>query len=181
MTYRGRGRGTRRWHGALLTLALTMAFEPGKAVAAPVTVLVYAVENGGDPAGTANTASASKTVGDLGSDALVFVTAFGQAHYGGPLTGSGIRVSIVRDRFPVVQDDMFEGQSIEMTYRASVTHVCLLPQGKTVEFTGRTAPLGPLGSNNNRTAVRLEVVAIAAQVSPDSRVETCDARLDDRP
>lgn len=157
--------------------AFCLAAWTSPAAAQPATLLFYEVARGGNANAASKTnvadAAPTQTLGGFASDALVFANASGEAHYAGPLTGSGIRVSIVRDRYPIVEDDMFEGQSINMTYRASVSHVCLLPAGKTITLIGRTEPLGPLGSNNDRTAVRLEVTAIAVR-GGDVRANSCN-------
>jgi hypothetical protein len=160
----------------LAGLGALAACNPSIAAAQSATVLLYEVADNNTNS-TANFAEAQQIVPVLPRDALVFVNASGGATYAGPLTGAGIRVSIRYGNSNIVtEDDMFEGQSINMTYRASVSHVCLLPQGATATFTAwteRLGPLNPAGTNaNTETKARLEVVAIAASFPGPAR-RTC--------
>lgn len=141
-------------------LAAVAGSWPMPAAAEPATVLLAAVATN-NPNSTPSFAEARLDIGGFETDALVFVTASGRADYAGALTGTGIRVSI-RHGAVVVEDDMFEGQSINMTYRASVSHICLLPRGGQARLLGWTEALGP-GTNNTQAGMRLEVVVIAAE------------------
>jgi hypothetical protein len=155
--------------------AVLIAGLPGPAAAEPATVLAYEVgDQVGNTNSNANFAEAKLDV-DLPRDALIFVNASGGASYSGPLTGAGIRVSIrYGTKAIVTEDDSFEGQSLNMSYRASASHVCLLPQGRKATFTAWTERLGPVGAGggNTGTTVRLELVAIAADLPGPPR-RTC--------
>ena len=150
----------------LIGMAALLACCPNPAAADPATVLAYVVEGNG-PNSTPNFAEATIELGGLGRDALVFVNASGAAGYKGQVTGAGIRVSIRYGKSDIVtEDDAFEGESLDMTYRASTSHICLLPHDQKATFIAWTERLGGVGpgGGNSGTTVRLEAVAVAADL-----------------
>jgi hypothetical protein len=139
-------------------LAVALACWPVPAAAEPATVLMDRVER----ANGTNSASAQLVVGGFDTNVVVFVSASGSARYNNALGGAGIVVSIDDGRDNLVWDDSFEGQSINMIYRASVSRTFVLRRGDRVALAGRTEPLGSQALSNQEARVRLEVVVIAA-------------------
>lgn len=103
-------------------------------------------------------------VGAFDTKAVVFVTASGKATNHDVPGAAGILVSIIEDTHDIaVRDDSFEAQSLNQRYRAAVSRVIVLPAGEHLVINGRVDPLGVSPSFNQNSALRLEVVAIAAE------------------
>lgn len=142
----------------LAALAAIFACWPSIAATEPVDVLHNEVQNG---SGTNDASAVVYLPGFPTTNALVFVTASGRATYTGPTGGAGIVVSI-RAGEVRIDDQSSEGQSINMIYRAAASHVFLLPRNTAIRIIGQTEAYGSQSSANQGSAVRLEVVAIAA-------------------
>ena len=148
----------RRPRPGLAALAAIFACWPTIAAAEPVDVLHNETKS---DSGTTEAQAVIYLPGFPATNALVFVTASGQAIYTGPTGSSGIVVSIQAGDVRI-DDQSSEGQSINITYRAAASHVFVLPRNTPIRIVGRTEAYGSQSSANQGSIVRLEVIAIAA-------------------
>ena len=109
-----------------------------------------------------NMATTALTIGPFATNAVVMVTASGQARYLGPARNTGILVSILTPS-AVAQDDSFEALSVSMVYRAATSYNFVLPSGTTRTITARTDHLGFGSAFNTATSVRMTAIALAAR------------------
>jgi len=149
---------------ALLALA-AMAGQP--AMAAPVQVLNAPASFAQSSSG--NTAQTQTSIGPYSVNAVVFVTADGESRFsagGGVNAGIVVVIAEIGPGVPprTIRDDSFEGESSNLRFYAAASHVFLLPRGQTRRIQASVVPTGAGGSaSNTNTAIRMDVVALAAQ------------------